>query len=258
MRNICRSILAGGLLSLFFTAGALQAQPPGPKCSSTLANGTYEVNLYSTFDGANPFGLIGVLALDGAGGGTAVGTVNINGGLAPFSYPVTFTTNANCTGTMAFGDVTFASTITPDGATIAVMLDTSTLSLVLSGKAVWVAPNPAAKCGAALADHNYQVNLSGNAAGGVPVGLIGLLALDGAGGGTFVGSINDNGAVSAVGPAAVTFTTNANCTGTMSIPTAESTLFAYDITPSGGTIYLLQTDSGNPVVLSGSAVQVGP
>jgi hypothetical protein len=257
MRNVCRSILAGGILSLFFTSAALHAQPPAPQCSSALANGTYEVNLYGTL-GTAPIGLIGLLSLDGAGSGTLTGTENYSGLIGTGSVPVTFTTNANCTGTLSFSAITFASTITPDGVTIALMQTNNGEAFVLSGKAVYVAPYQALKCGVALADHNYEVNLSGNALGGEPVGLIGLLALNGAGNGTFVGTLNYEGDVAAIPLTPVTFTMNANCTGTMSIPTPDSTSFAYNITPSGGTIYLMQSDSGASTVLSGSAVQVGP
>jgi hypothetical protein len=93
------AVVAG--LSLLLGASWAVAKPP---CSVKTLHGDYGYVVTGTNVGAGPVAAVGVVTADGVGGLTAFDTISVNGLVLKRTITGSYTTNANCTGTVSFTD----------------------------------------------------------------------------------------------------------------------------------------------------------
>jgi hypothetical protein len=67
-------------------------------------HGDYGYVVTGTNVGAGPVAAVGVVTADGVGGLTAFDTISVNGLVLKRTITGSYTTNANCTGTVSFTD----------------------------------------------------------------------------------------------------------------------------------------------------------
>jgi len=130
-------------MKLFRIVPLLVALIPGARGAASLAfcplgNGTmygsYALSQTGTITGVGPFAVVGVATYDGQGGGSVTATRSVNGTIATFTAPATFTVNLDCTGSKTVGTgsntIHFNFVISPDGKTITfIVTDTGTIAM---------------------------------------------------------------------------------------------------------------------------------
>ncbi len=130
----CRFATIGATLSLFLTAGAVNAQA---QCTQATLTGTY-VNSGSGLNGSFPAATVGTVTYDGHGAGSSTSTTTV-GGVASRSVVATgvYTVNADCTGSETFGGATAMDfVLTPDGREISWIVTNSGSGAGFTGHAV--------------------------------------------------------------------------------------------------------------------------
>jgi len=92
------------VLALLIAAFAPQALRADDECSNSTLKGTYRATGGGTIVGLGPIAVVNGVVLDGTGNGQAFGvTQSVNSNIVtPPPGPVTYTVNADCTGTATF------------------------------------------------------------------------------------------------------------------------------------------------------------
>jgi hypothetical protein len=102
----------------------------------------------------------------------------------------------------------------------------------------------------------YVMSGTGTIVGVGPIALVGKVTYDGRGNGSVTYTVSLNGVITKAITATGTFTVNSDCTGSKTIGSGPSaTHFDFVITPDGGTITWVETDTS--VVMMGTAVRFG-
>jgi len=122
-----------GLLAASTVSGA------EPVCSQATLQGTYMVLstgvLGAGTTGGATYAVLGKATYDGVGGGKVISTSSVGGAISRDpGTPVTYTVNANCTGTKSAGGTTFEFVIGADGRELFYIVTNA--GTVISGRAV--------------------------------------------------------------------------------------------------------------------------
>lgn len=110
-----------------------------PVCSQATLQGTYMVLgtgiLGAGTTGGATFATLGRVTYDGVGAGKVTSTSSLGGAISRDpGTPVTYTVNANCTGTKSAGGTTFDFVITADGRELLYIVTNA--GTVVSGRAI--------------------------------------------------------------------------------------------------------------------------
>jgi hypothetical protein len=104
----------------------------------------------------------------------------------------------------------------------------------------------------------YMASSTGTVVGVGPAAVVNGITFDGSGNGTvFAETVSFNGAITTGVTGTVTYTVNANCTGsdTITMSTGQVADFNFVVNGNGSTFFFISTDSG--FVASGQGIRQG-
>ena len=154
-RNIAPTTLVIVFVATLVLSVAVPAEAGDAACSLARAAGTYGVSDSGTVVGIGPRAAVALLTLDAAGNIKGKVTASLNGSVTDSTLSGTYTVNPDCTGTTSFGEFDqsgnllitatvdlvwdanmrefrflFTSTVLPDGASLATVINGDARKLV--------------------------------------------------------------------------------------------------------------------------------
>jgi hypothetical protein len=237
------------VLALLIGAFAPQALRADEECSNRTLKGTYRAMGGGTIVGVGPIAVVNGVVLDGSGNGQTFGvTQSVNGNIVtPPPGPVTYTVNADCTGTATFPAGDFNIVVDKKGAGW-FYISTKPVNVV-SGYTIRLAEDSDYVCSNSTLQGNFRAIGSGTVGivppgEGVPKAVVNNLYLDGNGNGQVTMSTQATNGIITTGTATVTYTVNADCTGTASFSGAP---FNWVVDSKGAGFFYISTKPGNVV-----------
>lgn len=97
---ITSTVFVISFVSLLVLGLVSRVQAGEGECSNASIKGSYVISCEGTFVGVGPLAVLGTFIADGKGNASEVETISLNGGIHQGeTFTVTYTVNADCTGT---------------------------------------------------------------------------------------------------------------------------------------------------------------
>jgi hypothetical protein len=254
LRTVIFAVLA--LLLAALVPQALRAQDEG--CSNSTMKGSYRALAVGTIVGVGPETGVNMLAFYGDGTGEVTGTRSVNGTitLPGTPAPFTYTVNPDCSLTWSLGAAVFNWVVDKSGAG-AFYIQASPSGSVNTAQVIRMDKDKIGNdlgCSVSTLRGSYRATGGGTIVGVGPFAQINLVDLDGSGNGEATQATRStNGVITTGGTSTVTYTVNADCTGTATFGAAH---FNIVVDPKGAGWFFIRVDSGLGVVASGQTIRL--